>query len=253
MVPKRPQRADGAAPSDLAGQGPRGYHAGVPVAFCIGLNRTGTTTFGDACEVLGFTRKGWTGWANPRVEFPSHRLMRAWEAGNIDFLVETAQDYDVLEDLPWPLVYREMADAFPNAKFVLTRRSTPEAWLASIAKHTAGFGEYQMHEKIYGSTSASRDPELFTAYYDRHLSEVRGYFSGSDRFIELCWEGGDGWPELCGFLGVPEPDQPFPHSNPAGSNPAQPKPRRPWAVRTAKHLRRRGRRLVRQAKKRFTS
>ena len=179
--------------------------------------------------------------------------MRAWDAGNLDFLVETAKAYDVLEDLPWPLVYREMAAAFPDAKFALTRRSSPEAWLASIAKHTEGFGEYLMHEKIYGSTNASRDPELFTAYYDRHLSEVREFFSGSDRFLELCWEDGDGWPQLCGFLGVPEPDQPFPHANPAGSNPAGPRPRRPWPVRTAKHLRRRVRRLTRQAKKRLSS
>ncbi len=85
----------------------------VPVAFCIGLNRTGTTTFGDACELLGFTRMGWT---YSQAEFPSHRLMRFWEKGNLDGLIETATSYDVLEDLPWPLVYREMAEAFPDAE-----------------------------------------------------------------------------------------------------------------------------------------
>jgi Sulfotransferase domain len=213
----------------------------VPVAFCIGLNRTGTTTFGDACEMLGFTRMGWT---YSQTEFPSHRLMRFWEKGNIDGLIETATGYDVLEDLPWPLVYREMAEAFPDAKFALTRRSTPDAWLGSIAKHTAGAGEYGMHAKIYGSTSAIRDPELYLAYYERHLSEVREFFAGSDRFVELCWEDGDGWPQLCGLLGVPEPDVNFPHSNTAGSHPPRRRRRRRWVVRKARKLRRRARRLL---------
>jgi Sulfotransferase domain len=205
----------------------------VAVAFCVGLNRTGTTTFGDACDVLGFSRFGWM---RTPTTFPSNRLMKAWERNDIQPLVEVAENYDVLEDLPWPLVYREMAETFPDAKFALTRRSSVDVWLTSIKKHTSGNGRYRMHELIYGSDSAERDPDLYRAYYEKHLLEVKEYFSGSNRLIELCWEEGDGWPELCGLLGVPEPEVEFPHSNIAGSSPQS--ARRPWAIRKAKKLRR---------------
>jgi hypothetical protein len=33
--------------------------------------------------------------------------------------------------------------------------------------------------------------------------------------VELCWEEGDGWPQLCGFLGHAVPEAPFPRMNTA--------------------------------------
>ena len=36
-----------------------------------------------------------------------------------------------------------------------------------------------------------------------------------DRLLVLDIAAGDGWPELCPFLGVPVPAAPFPHSNAA--------------------------------------
>ena len=140
-----------------------------PVAFCIGLNRTGTTTFGDACEALGFTRLGWTRLPD---SLSSHDLMKAWSRGDIAQLVKVASGYEVLEDLPWPLVYRQMAETFPSAKFVLTRRSSVDQWLESQAKHTSE-STYGMHAKIYGSESATRDPDLYRERYQSHLAEVR--------------------------------------------------------------------------------
>ena len=134
----------------------------------------------------------------------------------------------MLEDLPWPLVYREMAAAFPEAKFALTRRASVDVWLQSQAKHIRGY--YGMHHKIYGASSPVEDPEAFRAFYERHVREVRDFFAGTDRLTELCWEDGDAWPQLCGLLGVPVPDVPFPHSNPAGSEPPPPPPP-PWTLR----------------------
>jgi Sulfotransferase domain len=221
----------------------------VPAVFCIGLTRTGTTSFGDACEVLGFARRGW--W-NTRDRSDSHYLLRAWTTGHIAHLEKLAKRYDVLEDLPWPLVYKEMAEAFPDAKFALTLRSSTDVWLQSMIKHVADIGGYGMYRKVYGSAEPAKDPEVFTEYYERHTSEVRSFFAGSDRLVELCWEQGDGWPEVCAFMDVPEPDAPFPHANPAGAILARtsmdgPKPtpaRRPWLVRQARKLRRRLRKKI---------
>ena len=191
----------------------------MPVVFCVGLNRTGTSTFGDACRILGFSRLGWE---QSEDSFPSHLRLKAWWRGNLDYLLEQARGYDVLEDLPWPLVYREMAEAFPEAKFALTVRESTEIWLQSQIGHVERHGPYGMHRRIYGSAEPARDPDNYRSFYERHNAEVREYFAGSGRFVELCWERGDGWSELCGFLGVPAPDVPFPHSNPAGWTPPPP-------------------------------
>ncbi len=193
--------------------------------FGVGLNKTGTTSLGDAAEKLGLRRLG--------SGEESNRLHRAWKRGDIDTLRKAAPDYDVLEDWPWPLVYREMAESFPEAKFVLTRRTSVDAWLASQAKHMESHG---VHGKIYG-IEKDEDPMVkLRPFYENHLRDVREYFAGTDRMIELCWEEGDGWTELCGFIGVPVPDLPFPHSNPAGST----RPTKaPWAVRKVRKLRRR--------------
>ena len=34
-----------------------------------------------------------------------------------------------------------------------------------------------------------------------------------DRLLVIDIVGGDGWEQLCPFLGVPIPEEPFPHSN----------------------------------------
>jgi len=188
--------------------------------FGIGLNKTGTTTLGDAAEILGLTRLGARGGAHP--------LLKAYWAGERSKVLEAAQSYDILEDWPWPLLYDEMAETFSEAKFVLTRRSTTEVWLRSQRQHMATHG---VHYRIYGVER--EDPDLLTkmgAYYERHNQAVRAYFAGTDRLLEVCWEEGDGWDELAGFLGCPVPDAPFPHSNPAGWVPP-PKPVKPSLAR----------------------
>jgi hypothetical protein len=43
---------------------------------------------------------------------------------------------------------------------------------------------------------------------------VREYFRGRDSdFMEVCWEMGTGWEELCAFLKCDVPGGPVPHAN----------------------------------------
>jgi hypothetical protein len=48
----------------------------------------------------------------------------------------------------------------------------------------------------------------------KHNAEVKHYFRdrGKDLLI-VDWEEGDGWKELCNFLGKDIPDEDFPHAN----------------------------------------
>jgi hypothetical protein len=143
--------------------------------------------------------------------------MKHWSNGNVAHLVKVASGYDVLEGLPWPLVYADMAEAFPDARFVLTLRSSTDVWLGSQLRHVAERSKDAMDERVYGSSDPAHDPGLYRARYETHAAEVRSFFAGSGRLLEVCWEEGDGWPQLCGFVGRPVPDVPFPHSNASGS------------------------------------
>jgi hypothetical protein len=176
-----------------------------PVAICLGLSRTGTKSFGEATEILGFSRLGWTD--------RSDNLMRAWHEGRLEDLFAVAEAFEILGDIPWPLFYEELADRFPETKFVLTRRASVDLWMASIIAHTDRSADYWGHEAAYGSARPAQTPELYRAFYADHLAGVRDFFASSERLLEVCWETGSGWAEICGFLGVPIPvDVAFPHS-----------------------------------------
>ena len=89
--------------------------------FGVGYNKTGTTTLGVCLRTFGLSHR-------------SHDLdlVRAWRDGRISDIVDAAADVDCVEDWPWPLVFRELDEAFPGSKFVLTTRR-PTAWRRTFA------------------------------------------------------------------------------------------------------------------------
>ena len=174
--------------------------------FGIGWHRTGTTSFGDAMAILRYNVGGWDGSLRP--------LILRWHEGRMEEILRRAESFDAFEDFPWPLVYREMDARFSGSKFVLTVRKDEEAWLKSVQAHLLSKPRSVGHYLLYGSYDPVKDAERHVRRYREHNEAVRTYFSGRDDFLEMCFEAGDGWPELCRFLGVPEPvNIPFPHVN----------------------------------------
>lgn len=174
-----------------------------PKVFGIGLNKTGTSTLGDCFGLLGLRHAGF-----------SPGLLEAWHRGDLATVLEATDHHDTFADWPWPLVYEAIDTARPDSRFVLTRRSDPEVWLSSLRAHEARHPANRWRFLAYGvRTVAGHEHELL-ARYDAHLHAVRAHFRGrGDRFVELCWEDGDAWPELCAFVGLPVPDRAFPHAN----------------------------------------
>lgn len=178
--------------------------------FCVGLSKTGTTSLGDALEALGYRRLTWS---RP-VSMPLfHRVAK----GDLQAAFDLADQYDALEDLPWPLIYRELHAHYPGAKFILTRRKDQAAWARSIHRQTLGKrrAKFPPYLHMFGVHFFHEDPQAFLAGYERHNREVAAYFRAADpdNFLEMCFEEGDGWEKLCAFLGVAPPAIPFPHSN----------------------------------------
>lgn len=173
--------------------------------FCVGFQKTGTTSMGAALEILGYRVTGGNWARDPEVARVA--LQRA---------LETAPLYDAFQDNPWPLLYQEMDKAFPGSKFIMTIRP-PEQWIKSAVKGF-GAGTSPVREWIYGEGKGSPvgNEQTWLARYERHNREVLAYFAGrQDDFMVMDLAAGDGWEKLCRFLGQPVPDVPFPHANPA--------------------------------------
>jgi hypothetical protein len=88
---------------------------------------------------------------------------------------------------------------------MLSAQGPCDAYLSEIRSHLYGF-----------DVACATDEELI-ARFNRHTEEVREYFKMRPAdLLVLDWESGNGWAELCGFLGKPIPAEALPHLNRRG-------------------------------------
>lgn len=178
--------------------------------FGVGLNKTGTTSLKLAFQKLGYEHLD----RRPR-------LFKLWQKRNFTEIFEQIEDYETFEDWPWPLMVKELLDHYGDkAQFILTRRRSAEAWVESLKKHSLRTHPVRNpREAIFGHPYPHGYEEKHIAFYNAHLARTRELFvDRQDQFVELCWEDGQGWDELCAFLNVKAPRKPFPHANRADSS-----------------------------------
>ena len=178
-----------------------------PKVFGIGWHKTGTKSLNRALMRLGYRPSPW-----------NIDLVMRWHEGHIAQILHQAAQADAFDDFPWPLVFRELDRAFPDARFILTTRRDDATWLASAQKHMAR-RRWVGHYLIYGSYDAFADPEPFVRRYREHNAAVREYFADRPgKLLDICFERGEHWKPLCAFLGAAgEPNEPFPHQNTAAA------------------------------------
>ena len=174
--------------------------------FCIGFHKTGTTSLHEALTILGY-----------RVCSVRKDLVGAIIRGDSAAIQRVVESYDAFEDNPWPLLYQVLDRGIPDARFILTLRDV-EAWYQSALAHF-GSRETDMRRLIYGADrgAPADHEEAYKRRYTEHYRQVRAHFSGRDNLLEFDVFGGDGWTELCGFLGHRHPTVPFPHANARGA------------------------------------
>ncbi|MGI9169631.1 MAG: sulfotransferase family protein [Caulobacteraceae bacterium] len=186
-----------------------------------GLGRTGTMSLKLALETLGF------GPCYHMVEvFKNPDAPALWEAAADALAAGTPIDwgpifegYKATVDWPGATFWRELAEAYPAAKVILTVRD-PDAWFASTqatifrrdyaAAPTTPF-ESMLH-KVIGAMFDRRmhDRDHAVAVFERHNAQVRAAIA-PERL--LTFEAAQGWEPLCAFLGVAAPDEPMPRAN----------------------------------------
>lgn len=172
--------------------------------FCIGFGKTGTTSLGVAMRRLGYRHCGF------RAE-----LLEGYAAGEMEYLVNVIKKFDSFDDFPWPLCYRWIAEQFPESKFILTLRESPETWYRSLVRHAErGVGTKRNRLLAYGRKDPRGEVDYHLELYRQQMEEVEEFFGKqSERLLPVCWERGDGWPELCRFLNAEIPNEAFPHVN----------------------------------------
>ncbi len=181
-----------------------------------GLGRTGTKSLKDALErLLGAP-------CYHMLEVfvhPEHvPLWHAAAKGQMPDWHELLGGYAAAVDWPAAAFWPELSEALPDALVLLSVRD-PESWWQSasetifreIGKHS-GTPWYDMVMELMANrfTSALGDRDAAIAAMERHNARVRATVP-AHRLLE--WRAGDGWEPLCAALGVPVPDEPFPHTN----------------------------------------
>ena len=182
-----------------------------------GFGRTGTMSLKIALEQLGI------GPCYHMSEvFKNPAAPGYWEAAAdgkpVDW-EEVFAGYRSTVDWPSATFYKELADAYPDAKVILTVRD-PEAWFTStqatifasriFEDATSDWG--RMVLKVVGDLfdrEMSNKAKLIDVY-NRHNETVQRVIP-AERL--LVYDLSEGWDPLCSFLGVPVPDEPMPNTN----------------------------------------
>jgi sulfotransferase family protein len=172
--------------------------------FCIGFHRTGTSSLHHALEMLGLRCKGFDA-----------ALTECYAAGERDTLLARVESehFDAFRDWPWTLLYRELADRFPEARFISTVRD-PCAWIESLKRHAARTGPTRPREIVYGHSMPHGHEAEHIAVYCRHNEAVEAFFRSRSNWMLLRTEElTHAFEPLCRFLDRPLAGQPFPHRN----------------------------------------
>lgn len=186
-----------------------------------GLGRTGTYSLKLALNQLGF------GPCHHMEEVLQQMPVQVplWLAaakGRADWAA-IYDGYDSAVDWPTASFYRELNNAYPAAKFVLTVRSV-ESWVQSfsdtIYKLMAGREHapkemqswLEMGEAVLGKAGFvdGLDTAALTKAFNAHNDAVKAVVPATQLLV---YQVRDGWEPLCAFLGKAVPPDIFPRTN----------------------------------------
>lgn len=182
----------------------------LPRVLVVGMNKTGTSTM-KGC----FQEVGWVPVASPKTMSGVSRLVKdIIHDGNYESTLELIPHFLAFEDRPWNVwdVYKHAADRFPDSRFVLTVRDSGSWWRSvnNWLTHKKPQLVETYQTQLRADSFTERD---FIAGYERRNAEISDFFQGTDRLLTVDVTAGTAWEPICGFLGVPVPDAPFPHRN----------------------------------------
>lgn len=179
--------------------------------FCIGLNKTGTSSLHAAFLKLGI----------PSVHYECAEgnikdIIEANHTGGRQ-LLEGLERYVAFSDWTKPAtarLFRELDEQYPGSRFILNTRDI-ESWLDSREKHVRRLPDLaRLRQENPDSSWYRIDRAAWRRDYEAHHAAVEEHFADRpDDLLVMDVAAGDGWEKLCPFLGLPEPGTPFPEKN----------------------------------------
>lgn len=200
--------------------------------FCIGRNKTGTTSIEAALQSLGL-RMG--------LQARGETIRADWARRDFTRVIALCRTADAFQDVPfsYPDTYRAVDAAYPGSRFILTVRDSAQQWFDSLVRfHTKIVNkgrvptaddlrafEYRYPGFLwdgfvlqYGDDERRLyDRDLYVSHYLEHNRSVAEYFR--DRpgdLLVLNVSHADAMRRLCAFLGVPDEGRAMPHLNRSG-------------------------------------
>lgn len=189
--------------------------------FVIGLNHTGTTSMQEFLRTAGYK-------VAPQREF--ELLRDSYRVGNWGNLLELIDMYDGFQDSPFsrstPEFISTLRSRYPDAKFILTVRDSPETWYGTLErlhrKNWYGFENpitwdqvksvnyvhpdflYTSIIDVVGSENhAPYDPKIWKAHYLNYVQRCRDQFSDKSSFLEINLKESGAAQKLQEFLELP--------------------------------------------------
>lgn len=197
--------------------------------FCIGQNKTGTTSVEAVLKSLGYKmgnqRKG-------------EMLTKQWAVRDFKKIINLCKKADAFQDLPFSndFTYSVLDYAFPKSKFILTVRNNKDEWFESLTRfHTKIVGKdrlptaddlkafpyrykgflWDVLQAKYAITEATLyDYKIFTDNYEMHNHRVKEYFKYRQKdLLILNLSEENSMEKLYKFLNVDYKGEDMPHLN----------------------------------------
>ena len=198
--------------------------------FCIGLNKTGTTSLESAFKDLGFLVDD---------QNKAHRLMYNYEKREFSEIVKYCKVSEVFQDAPFSMKYTYMflEQAYPKAKFILSIRDSAEQWYESLIRfHSKLFGlngriptkeDLENAQRPHGRNPymnlkmrfGTPDDDIYHRetlinYYDSHNTDVVNYFRVlKEKLLVINLKETTSYQRFCSFVGAKPIGDSFPWVN----------------------------------------
>jgi len=201
--------------------------------FCIGFGKTGTCSLGKVLRDFGFK--------DAKSQRSVELLGSDWGGHkNPSEIIKYCQSGDFFKDNPFGLLdlYKDLDLAFPNSKFILTVRNSPEIWYNSLIRaHTNMFSSdknrvpneadlknskyihkgYLLKSKKnywgYPNVPLYDEKKYKQQYLDSNMKKRKYFKNRSNDFIEINLANTEDLNRLCTFLNIKTNIKEFPWVN----------------------------------------
>lgn len=196
--------------------------------ICIGFHKTGTTSLSDAMEMIGFPiSHGSEIFHHVSGNRYDRKLMGHIEESNpfreklLTALCEGIDNSHGIQDSPCVFFYKDLAQKYPNAKFMFTTRDE-NAWFGSLKAFVRDKSN-PLRQYMYNVPKITGNEAVLMDAYRKYTREILSYFEDHPNFRSFDITKGElNWENLLEFLGedfYPDVEHaaallmPFPRSN----------------------------------------